>query len=184
MEIMVFMCMLPLYDYISRTFLSVWPVRRNTSLWRRNPMSLWAWLSQEGGEARAASCQSLWPVSNLMAACPGMEESSGVGTSFRNDNNRPEARQVKNITWVPTFLLCLSFRWRPAEYQRPGLNIPEPRWGRRHPEGQRRLALGPAAGTGGQHGGGPRPRRASASHARQWLWCQLVPVMGHVAGIT
>lgn len=180
----VFVCTLPLYDYISRTFPSVWPVRKNTSLWRRNPMSLWAWLSQEGGAARAASCQSLWPVSNLTAACPGMEESSEVSTSFRNDNNRAEARQEKNITWEPTFLRRLSFRRCPAEYQRPGLNISESQWGCRHLESQRCLALGPAAGAGGQHGGRPWPRRASASHTRQWLWCQLVPVMGHVAGIT
>lgn len=44
-------------------------------------MSLWAWLSQEGGAVRAGSCQSLWPVSNHMAACPGMDESNEVSSS-------------------------------------------------------------------------------------------------------
>lgn len=81
-------------------------------------------------------------------------------------------------------LLPLSFRWHPAEHKRAGLDVPEPQWGRGHPEGQRRIALGSAAGAGGQHGGRAWPRRAAASHARQWLWCKLVSIMGHVAGIT
>lgn len=75
-----------------------------------------------------------------------------------------------------------SFRWCSAEYQWAGLNIPEPQWGRGHLEGQCCLALSPATSAGGQHGRRTWPWRAAASHSWQWLWCQLVPLMGHVAG--
>lgn len=179
------MCLCCLCVTIPRTSPSVWPVRRNTSLWRRNPTSLWAWLWQEGGAARAGSYQSLWPASNLMAACPGTEESSEVSAPSEMTVTGPSSARRKTLhqRLQHLLLLPLSFRWRPAEYQRAGLNIPEPQWGCRHPESQRRLALGPAAGARGQHGGRPRSWRAAASHAWQWLWCQLVPIMGHVAGI-
>lgn len=65
----------------------------------------------------------------------------------------------------------LFFRWRPAEHQWTGPDVSEPRWSCGHPKSQRCLTLRPAAGAGGQHGGGARPRRAAASHTRQRLWC-------------
>lgn len=160
-----------------RTCPSVWPVRRNTSLWRRNHTSLWAWLLQEGGAARAGSCRSLWRASNRTAACRGMGESKEV-----NASSGPIEPQPKHHIRKPLHLLASSLRWCAAEHQRAGFDLPEPQWGRGHLEGQRCVALGPAASARGQHGGRAGPWWAAASHSRQWLWCQLVPLVGHVAG--
>lgn len=138
-------------------------------------MSLWGWLWQEGGAVRAGSCRSSSQASSPMAACQGMDASKEVSASSQTPINKTSWTSTQKPPGP-------SIRWRPAEHQQSGPDLPEPQRGCWHAEGQRRFALGPATGAGGQHVGGARPRWAAAPRPRQWLWCQLVPIVGHVAG--